>query len=331
MAKRSGKTIQSDDKKKKSKPDKPGKAISDLSPAAAKAPTPEAVSGPIAITIDGRTNQFDVENPVLPSWIEEGSLKSGNYPYDKKLDEEKYLKELETLQIELVKLQEWQTATKARVVVVFEGRDAAGKGGTINAMRENMNPRTARNVALPKPSDTERGQWYFQRYAAQMPTAGEFVTFDRSWYNRAGVEPVMGFCSKEQYEEFLEEAPNFEKMLVSDGIHLFKIWLDIGQTMQLKRFHERRHSALRNWKFSPMDVAGISKWGDYSLKRDVMFKRTHTKTAPWTIIRSNDKRRARLEAIRLVLSAIDYTGKDSGAIGKADPKIIGQDVKLASQ
>jgi polyphosphate kinase len=198
-------------------------------------------------------------------------------------------------------------------------------------MRENMNPRTARNVALPKPSDTERGQWYFQRYAAQMPTAGEFVTFDRSWYNRAGVEPVMGFCTPAQYEEFLEEAPNFEKMLVSDGIHLFKIWLDIGQPMQLKRFHDRRHSALRHWKFSPMDVAGISKWSEYSAKRDTMFKRTHTKTAPWTIIRSNDKRRARLEAIRLILNAIDYTGKDPSVIGKADPKIIGQDVKLAAQ
>ena len=253
---------------------------------------------------------------------------SGGYPYAKKLDEDKYLAELENLQVELVKLQVWQQSSKARVVVVFEGRDAAGKGGTINAMRENMNPRSARNVALPKPSDTERGQWYFQRYAAQMPTAGEFVTFDRSWYNRAGVEPVMGFCTPAQHEEFLEEAPNFEKMLTSDGIHLFKIWLDIGRTMQLKRFHERLHSKLRFWKFSPMDVAGIAKWGDYSAMRDLMFKRTHTKVAPWTIIRSNDKRRARLEAIRLVLNAIDYEGKDAKAIGKPDSKIVGSDPKL---
>jgi polyphosphate kinase len=330
MAKKTGKTNQSDDKKK----NKSGKALNAASQSKApaeKSASPSANNGPIAISINGKTNQFDIENPVLPSWIEENALESGNYPYEKKLDEEKYLKELEILQIELVKLQEWQTATKACVVVVFEGRDAAGKGGTINAMRENMNPRTARNVALPKPSDTERGQWYFQRYAAQMPTAGEFVTFDRSWYNRAGVEPIMGFCTPKQYEEFLEEAPNFEKMLVSDGIHLFKIWLDIGQAMQLKRFHERRHSPMRYWKFSPMDVAGISKWSDYSAKRDVMFKRTHTKAAPWTIIRSNDKRRARLEAIRLVLTAIDYTGKDSNLIGKADPKIVGQDTKLAGQ
>jgi polyphosphate kinase 2 len=331
MAKKTGKIIQSDDKKKKSKAQNVKKST--LSPTVQPSqPVPVATAtSPVAITIAGKTNQFDIENPVLPSWIEDSALTSGNFPYDKKLDEENYVKELEALQIELVKLQAWQLETKARVVVVFEGRDAAGKGGTINAMRENMNPRTARNVALPKPSDTERGQWYFQRYAAQMPTAGEFVTFDRSWYNRAGVEPVMGFCTPGQYAEFLEEAPNFEKMLVSDGIHLFKIWLDIGQTMQLKRFHERRHSPMRYWKFSPMDVAGISKWSDYSAKRDVMFKRTHAKAAPWTIIRSNDKRRARLEAIRLVLSTIDYAGKDMAAIGKADPQIIGQDFKLAGQ
>ena len=331
MAKKSGKTIQSDDKGKKSKSDKPSKSVTAAVVPTVK-PSPASVaSGPAAITIAGKTYQFDIENPVLPHWIDDSALESGDFPYAKKLDEDKYAKELEALQIELVKLQEWQIETKARVVVVFEGRDAAGKGGTINAMRENMNPRSARNVALPKPSDTERGQWYFQRYAAQMPTAGEFVTFDRSWYNRAGVEPVMGFCTPAQYEEFLEEAPSFEKMLTSDGILLFKIWLDIGQPMQLKRFHERRHSRLRHWKFSPMDVAGISKWSDYSAKRDIMFRRTHTKAAPWTIIRSNDKRRARLEAIRLVLSSIDYTGKDTAVIGKCDPKIIGQDLKLAAQ
>jgi polyphosphate kinase len=328
MPKKTGKINQADDKKKKTKQ---VKAIMPAIVALAKPLVADAPGGPATIVMDGKTYQFDAENPVLPSWIEENALKSGSFPYDKKLDEEKYLKDLEALQIELVKLQEWQLASKARVAVVFEGRDAAGKGGTINAIRENMNPRSARNVALPKPSDTERGQWYFQRYAAQMPTAGEFVTFDRSWYNRAGVEPVMGFCTAPQYEAFLEEAPNFEKMLVSDGIHLFKIWLDIGQPMQLKRFHDRRHSPLRHWKFNAMDVAGISKWGDYSAKRDVMLKRTHTKTAPWSIIRSNDKRRARLEAIRLVLSRIDYTGKDISVIGKLDGKIIGQDIKLCAE
>lgn len=294
------------------------KSTGPVAPVAATSPAAAAVP----IEFEGKTFMFDINEPELPSWVDESALLSGGFPYSKKKDEDEYLDELEILQIELVKLQEWQQSSKARIVVVFEGRDAAGKGGTINAVRENMNPRSARNVALPKPSDTERGQWYFQRYAAQMPTAGEFVTFDRSWYNRAGVEPVMGFCTPAQHEEFLEEAPNFEKMLASDGIHLFKIWLDIGRTMQLKRFHERRHSPLRHWKFSPIDIAGLTKWDDYTTMRDLMFKRTHTKAAPWTVVRSNDKRRARLETIRHILSRIDYSGKDEAAIGKADTKII---------
>jgi polyphosphate kinase len=319
MAKKTDKIRQSNDKPKKSAPV--------VAPPAAPAP---AASGPIPITFDGKSYFFDINDPVLPAWVEESSLSSGGYPYKKKMEEDAYLKELELLQIELVKLQEWQITSKERIVVVFEGRDAAGKGGTINAVRENMNPRTARNVALPKPSDTERGQWYFQRYATQMPTFGEFVTFDRSWYNRAGVEPVMGFCTPAQYEEFLQEAPNFEKMLVSDGVHLFKIWLELGKTMQLKRFHERRHSALRHWKFSPIDIAGLNKWDDYSAKLKTMFERTHTKTAPWTVVRSNDKRRARLETIRTILLAINYTGKDLKVIGKPDDKIIGQGPKLLS-
>ena len=320
---------QSHDKIANDKPanDKSKKSVPPVAAPAAPAPV---ASGPVPLTYDGKSYLFDINDPVLATWVDESSLTSGGYPYKKKMEEDEYLKELELLQIELVKLQEWQIASKERIVIVFEGRDAAGKGGTINAVRENMNPRTARNVALPKPSDTERGQWYFQRYAAQMPTFGEFVTFDRSWYNRAGVEPVMGFCTPAQYEEFLQEAPNFEKMLVSDGIHLFKIWLEVGQTMQLKRFHERRHSLLRHWKFSPMDVAGLSKWADYSEKLATMFKRTHTKTAPWTVVRSNDKRRARLETIRTILLSIDYTGRDLKAIGKADDKIIGQGPKLLS-
>lgn len=323
MAKKADKLRQGDDKPNKKRP-----VIAAVAPPLAKPTAITATSpAPIAVTFDGKTYQFNIDDPVLPAWIEESALSSGGFPYEKKLDEEDYLKELETLQIELVKLQEWQLSSKERVVVVFEGRDAAGKGGTINAVRQNMNPRTARNVALPKPSDTERGQWYFQRYALQMPTSGEFVTFDRSWYNRAGVEPVMGFCTPAQHEEFLQEAPNFEKMLVGDGIHLFKIWLELGQTMQLKRFHERRHSLLRHWKFSPMDVAGVSKWSDYTEKLDLMLKRTHAKIAPWTVVRSNDKRRARLESIRMVLSRIEYSGKDKAAIGEADSKIIGSDFK----
>ena len=317
MAKKSGKLSEKSDGKKAGT--KSVKVKGAAAPAVSAAPPAGA---PVPIEFDGKTYMFDINDPVLPSWIEESALSSGGFPYSKKKDEDEYLEELEKLQIELVKLQEWQQTTKSRIVVVFEGRDAAGKGGTINAVRENMNPRSARNVALPKPSDTERGQWYFQRYAAQMPTAGEFVTFDRSWYNRAGVEPVMGFCTPAQHEEFLEEAPNFEKMLASDGIHLFKIWLDIGRTMQLKRFHERRHSPLRHWKFSPIDIAGLTKWEDYSAMRDLMFKRTHTKAAPWTVVRSNDKRRARLETIRHILSRIDYAGKKAIEVGKSDGKII---------
>jgi polyphosphate kinase len=277
----------------------------------------------VELVIGGKKRLFDIEDPKLPKWIDDAKLSSGGYPYAKKLDVDEAADKLEALQIELVKLQEWQAASKARIVVIFEGRDAAGKGGTINAVRANMNPRSARNVALAKPSDIERGQWYFQRYAAHLPTFGEFVTFDRSWYNRAGVEPVMGFCTPEQYAEFLEEAPNFEKMLVSDGIHLFKFWLDIGRETQLKRFHDRRHSPLRHWKFSPMDVAGIDKWDAYTKARDTMFERTDSKAGPWTIVKSNDKGRARIEVLRHILRSVNYDKRDMNAIGAADGKIIG--------
>jgi polyphosphate kinase len=277
----------------------------------------------VELVIGGKKRLFDIEDPNLPKWIDDAKLSSGGYPYAKKLDGDEAADKLEALQIELVKLQEWQAASKARIVVIFEGRDAAGKGGTINAVRANMNPRSARNVALAKPSDIERGQWYFQRYAAHLPTFGEFVTFDRSWYNRAGVEPVMGFCTPEQHEEFLQEAPNFEKMLVSDGIHLFKFWLDIGRETQLKRFHDRRHSPLRHWKFSPMDVAGIDKWDAYTKARDTMFERTDSKAGPWTIVKSNDKGRARIEVLRHILRSVNYDKRDLAVIGEADGKVIG--------
>jgi polyphosphate kinase 2 len=191
-----------------------------------------------------------------------------------------------------------------------------------------MNPRSARNVALPKPTETEQGQWYYQRYITHFPTKGEFVTFDRSWYNRAGVEPVMGFCTPEQYRHFLKETPRFEKMIVSEGIWFFKFWLDVSQEMQLKRFHDRRHSPLTNWKFSPMDIAGIARWDDYTKARDEMFEETHSEHAPWIVVRSNDKRRARIEVIRHVLSTLEYAGRDLEAIGKPDPKIIGAGAKL---
>lgn len=279
---------------------------------------------PIKLDIAGKTRKFDIDDPKLADWIDDNALQSGGYPYPDRMKSDEYEETLERLQVELVKLQYWLQDTGGRVISVFEGRDAAGKGGTIFTIRQFMNPRTARNVALPKPTETEQGQWYFQRYVAHFPTAGEFVTFDRSWYNRAGVERVMGFCTPTQLETFLTETPDFERMIVTDGIHLFKFWLDIGQEMQLKRFHERRHSLLKKWKFSPMDVAGISRWGDYSTALHAMLERTDTGFAPWTIIRSNDKRRARLAAIRRILLSLDYEGRDLEAIGAEDQSIIGR-------
>jgi polyphosphate kinase len=307
-----------------------GKSVSAQTGPAAAAPQKPAVAADssaaqgtsVELIIDGKKRVFDVEDPKLPKWIDDAKLSSGGYPYAKKLDSAEALAKLEALQVELVKLQEWQASSKARIVVVFEGRDAAGKGGTINAVRAYLNPRTARNVALAKPSDSERGQWYFQRYIAHLPTFGEFVTYDRSWYNRAGVEPVMGFCTPEQHEEFLQEAPNFEKMLVSDGVHFFKFWLDIGRETQLKRFHDRRHSPLRRWKFNTMDIAGISKWDAYGKARDIMFERTDSKAGPWTVVKSNDKGRARIEVLRHILLSVKYDGRDLRAIGELDRKII---------
>ncbi|MBB4277074.1 polyphosphate kinase 2 [Rhizobium mongolense] len=284
----------------------------------------EAVeSRAVELDIRGKKRVFDVDDPVLPDWIDEEALESGDFPYKKKLKEEEYLEELEKLQIELVKVQFWLQATGKRVMALFEGRDAAGKGGAISASSAHMNPRLARVVALAKPNDRELGQWYFQRYIAQFPTAGEFVLFDRSWYNRAGVEPVMGFCTPKQYEDFLKQAPPLEKIIAHEGIHFFKFYLDIGREMQLKRFHDRRHDPLKVWKLSSMDIAALTKWGDYSDKRERMLKETHTEFAPWTVIRANDKRRARLNLIRHMLKKMDYDGKDDKAIGDLDDKIIG--------
>ncbi|MDP3897597.1 MAG: polyphosphate kinase 2 [Mesorhizobium sp.] len=278
---------------------------------------------PLKLTIAGKERVFDIDNPKLPDWIDKHSMTSGNYAYEKKLPGEEYIKTIEALQVELVKLQYWMQKSGQRVVVLFEGRDAAGKGGTIAAVHQYMNPRTARNVALTKPTETERGQWYYQRYVAHFPSAGEFVTFDRSWYNRAGVEKVMGFCTPYQYEKFLAETPGFEQQISNEGIHFFKIWLNIGQEMQLERFHDRRHSPLKNWKFSPIDVAGIKLWDDYTKARDIMMERTHSLASPWTIVRSNDKRRARIAVIRHLLSAMSYEGRNDAVIGTQDANIIG--------
>lgn len=283
----------------------------------------QSANPPLKLKVEGKKRTFDIDDPELPDWIGKSALTSGDFPYNEKMPEDEYEEILERLQIELVKMQYWLQDTGGSVICLFEGRDAAGKGGTIFSLRQYMNPRTARNVALPKPSETERGQWYFQRYIAHFPTDGEFVTFDRSWYNRAGVEPVLGFCTPAQHEAFLNEVPGFERMIVSDGIHFFKFWLNIGQTMQLKRFHDRRHSQLKNWKFSPIDIEGAKKWDAYTEARDQMLARTHTAHAPWTVVRANDKRRSRIAVIRRILLNLPYKGRDIDAIGEEDALIIG--------
>ncbi len=267
-------------------------------------------------------DNFDLDNPELPKAIAENALTSGDYPYDKKQKTGLYEKTLLALQIELVKLQTHLAESGQRIVIVFEGRDAAGKGGTIKRYTENINPRHARVVALPKPSDREQLQWYFQRYVPHLPTAGETALFDRSWYNRAVVEPVMGFCTPAQTETFLSEVPNFERMLTDDGILLFKFWLNISRPMQIKRFHDRRHDPLKQWKLSPVDLKALTRWDEYTSARDEMLARTHSEPAPWTVVRANDKRRARLAIISHVLAGIDYKGRNDALVNDRDDRII---------
>ena len=264
---------------------------------------------------------FDIDDPELPKAIKKNAMRSGGYPYAKKLDWDVYQAEMHDLQKQLVLLQAHLAKSSERIMLVFEGRDAAGKGGTIKTYLENLNPRYNLIAALPKPNDREATQWYFQRYVDWLPAAGETVLFDRSWYNRAGVEPVLGFCTPEQTEHFLDEAPEFEKRLTNDGIHLFKFWLSIGREMQLKRFHDRRHDPLKVWKLSPVDLQALDKWEPYSKARDEMLQRTDTPHARWTVIRANDKRRGRINVIRTVLDRLEFTGKDRSAIGDIDPKI----------
>ncbi|MYS84752.1 polyphosphate kinase 2 [Embleya scabrispora] len=246
-----------------------------------------------------------------------------NYPYDRKLGRSAYDREKRLLQIELLKLQRWVKETGQRLVVVFEGRDAAGKGGTIKRFTEFLNPRGARVVALDKPTEREQTQWYFQRYAAQLPAAGEIVLFDRSWYNRAGVERVLGFCTDDEYRRFLRQAPAFERMLVDDGIHLTKFWFSVSRTEQRTRFAIRRIDPVRQWKLSATDLASLDQWDAYTEAKVAMFRATDTEQAPWTVVKTNDKRRGRLEAIRSVLARHDYSGKDPDVVGVPDPLIVG--------
>lgn len=239
-----------------------------------------------------------------------------------RISRRRYEREKRQLQIELLKFQAWVKETGQRVVIVFEGRDAAGKGGTIKRFMEHLNPRGARVVALEKPSETERTQWYFQRYVEHLPAAGEIVMFDRSWYNRAGVERVMGFCSTDEYLEFIHQCPNFERMLVRSGVRLFKFWFSVSREEQLRRFSRRRKDPLKQWKLSPLDLASLDKWAEYTRAKEAMFIATDTPEAPWTVIRSDDKKRARLNAMRVVLSAFHYTAKDRGVVASPDPLIV---------
>ncbi|MEQ1702665.1 MAG: polyphosphate kinase 2 [Ilumatobacteraceae bacterium] len=245
------------------------------------------------------------------------------YPYKNLMSRKAYEQQKYQLQVELLKLQAWVRETGQRVVILFEGRDAAGKGGTIKRFMEHLNPRGAHVVALEKPTDVERGQWYFQRYVQHLPTAGEIVLFDRSWYNRAGVERVMGFCTDEEYHEFMRQAPEFERNLVRSGVHLIKLWFSVSRGEQQRRFAERQRHPLKQWKLSPIDLASLDKWDDYTAAKEAMFLHTDTPDAPWTVVKSDCKKRARVNAMRYVLHKMPYTNKDIERIGAVDPLIVG--------
>ncbi|MGY1683738.1 polyphosphate kinase 2 [Geodermatophilus sp. SYSU D01176] len=258
---------------------------------------------------------FGPDGERIETWRE-------GYPYTERLPRKDYEREKRRLQIQLLRLQGWVKDTGQQLVVLFEGRDAAGKGGTIKRFTEHLNPRGTKVVALDKPSEREQTQWYFQRYVQHLPAAGEIALFDRSWYNRAGVERVMGYCTDEQYRRFMRQAPEFERMLVDSGIRLVKFWFSVSRREQRTRFIVRRIDPVRQWKLSPTDLASLDRWDDYTAAKEAMFAATDTDHAPWTVIKSNDKKRARLEALRYVLCALPYEGKDESVVGRPDPNIV---------
>ena len=266
----------------------------------------------------GERPAIDPDTELSPGWRE------GSYPYKNLLSRKSYERQKYRLQVELLKLQAWVKDTGQRVVILFEGRDAAGKGGAIKRFMEHLNPRGARVVALEKPSEVERGQWYFQRYIQHLPTRGEIVLFDRSWYNRAGVERVMGFCTDHEYDEFLRQAPEFERQLVRSGVHLFKFWFSVSQQEQRRRFKERKVHPLKQWKLSPIDMASLDKWDDYTRAKEAMFVHCDTSDAPWTVIKSDCKKRARLNAMRYLLHRLPYGQRDLATVGPVDPLIVGR-------
>jgi polyphosphate kinase 2 len=272
----------------------------------------------LSISYDGRGGSALVDQAGTPvqAWRED-------YPYDMRLGKPEYHAVKRSLQIELLKLQRSVKASGGRLVIIFEGRDAAGKGGTIKRFTENLNPRGARVVALEKPTDREQSEWYLQRYVGHLPAAGEIVLFDRSWYNRAGVERVMGFCRPDEVRQFLREAAEFERMLARDGIILVKFWFSVSRTEQLARFVSRQLDPVKRWKLSPVDLASLDQWDSYTRAKEEMFRCTDLADAPWTVVKSNDKKRARLEAMRYVLSLFPYSGQDEHVVGRPDPLIVG--------
>jgi polyphosphate kinase 2 len=265
-----------------------------------------------------RSRRAEADGELADDWRE------GGYPYKHLMSRRSYERKKYELQVELLKLQAWVKETGQRVVILFEGRDAAGKGGTIKRFMEHLNPRGARVVALEKPSEVERGQWYFQRYVEHLPTRGEIVMFDRSWYNRAGVERVMGFCTDDEYLEFIRQAPEFERNLVRSGLHLIKFWFSVTRKEQRRRFKERKSHPLKQWKLSPVDLASLDKWDEYTKAKESMFFYTDTADSPWTVIKSDCKKRARLNALRYVLHKLPYTNKDLVTVGSLDPLLVGR-------
>ncbi|MBT9500656.1 MAG: polyphosphate kinase 2 [Burkholderiaceae bacterium] len=300
--------------------DKPGAVLAELKTLMAGA-SPDDVKALKRVLFEREPKSADGNDPdtdLAPGW------RDGRYPYQNLLSRRSYERQKYRLQVELLKLQAWVKDTGARVVILFEGRDAAGKGGTIKRLMEHLNPRGARVVALEKPSEVERGQWYFQRYIQHLPTRGEIVLFDRSWYNRSGVERVMGFCSDAEYDEFMRQTPEFERHLVRSGVHLFKFWFSVSREEQRRRFKERKLHPLKQWKLSPIDLASLDKWDDYTRAKEAMFLHCDTSDAPWTVIKSDCKKRARLNALRYLLHRMPYGAKDLTSLGPVDPLIVGR-------
>ncbi len=306
-------------------------------PPAPAAPTPAEATPDPKPSRNGATASAPATEVIPPVRMRHDAdairhaFESGEYPYQSRLSTKAYEKEMERLQVELLKAQSWVKEKGEKIVIIFEGRDAAGKGGTIKRFMEHLNPRGARVVALEKPSEREKTQWYFQRYIENLPAAGEIVFFDRSWYNRAGVERVMGFCSPNEYLEFMRQCPELERMLVRSGIHLFKFWFSVTREEQLRRFRSREHDPLKQWKLSPIDKASLDKWEDYTEAKEAMFFYTDTADAPWTIVKSDDKKRARLNCMQHFLSSLPYKDKNKKVAAGPDPLIVGSSAHVVNR